>query len=452
MALTHVLTGCGLWNRTPYQRPQVAIPTHWAQTPGNLAAGLDPWWLECRDQVLSQMIAEALVRNTDLATAAIKVRKARLQAELAGSDRLPSLQVTGNASHSHNLRGQSSENNLFSATTASSLAADLGGNLASAEAAARWQAMATEEDRLNVALALSGSVAKYRWQIGYLNQRIELSLASTDYARRTLELVQVQKAAGAATALDLLEAERNLASQEASHSTLLQQRVEVRNSLAILFDQPPETITFSELTNLSRQLLPEVAVGLPAELLARRPDMRAAEARLRASLADTDATRASFYPTLTLDGRMGLSSTQLSSLVQNPLGSLAADLALPFVQWRDMRRRIDISEADFEATTLSFRRALYTAFTEVENGLAARANLLVQGEQLEIALRAAQKSEALYQVRYREGGSALKNWLDAQENRRQAEIAVAENRLKQLENHIALVIALGGGLGEGAKP
>ena len=263
--------------------------------------------------------------------------------------------------------------------------------------------------------------------------------------RQTLELVRVQKAAGAASNLEILEAERSLASQEASHTTLIQQRVEARNGLAILFDGPPQSLKTTEPQDLSRATVPEVGAGLPAHLLGRRPDLRAAEARLRAALANTDATRASFYPAINLSGQLGGSSEQLARFLSNPLATLGADLALPFVQWRDMRRNIKISEAEYEQAIISFRQTLYSALADVENSLSARQQYQEQALKLEQALSAAKQTEELYRIRYQAGGSPLKSWLDAQENRRQAEIALAENRLNQLQNHITLSKALGGG-------
>jgi NodT family efflux transporter outer membrane factor (OMF) lipoprotein len=322
---------------------------------------------------------------------------------------------------------------------------DLWGQLASNSDAARWEAQATADDRANTALALTGTTASLYWRIGYLNQQLTLSQASIDYTRRSLELARVRHVAGAATALDILEVERSLATQEANQATLLQQRTEASNELAIVFDQPPQqALGVPAPDSLTQIKLPEVAAGLPAQLLARRPDLRAAEARLRSTLATSDATRASFYPSLTLSGSLGRSSEELSRLLSNPIGTIAADLALPFVQWRDMQRTIKISEADYEQATLAFRQTLYAALVEVENRLSARQRYQEEYVQLTKALEAARKAEELYRIRYEAGNIAVKPWLDAQESRRQAEISVAENRFNQLQNHVALIKALGG--------
>jgi NodT family efflux transporter outer membrane factor (OMF) lipoprotein len=438
------LAGCSAHLHTPYTTPEVQLPPSWASESAGAAMVRDQWWKTFNDPELNRLIEEVLRRNNDLAAAAIVVRKALLQAELADSSRLPGVAVEGSASHSHDLQNKTRETNTFGASVQVSYEVDLWGKLANTADAAQWTAVASEEDRASTALSLVASTASLYWQIGYLNQRVTLSQASIDYARQTLELVRLQKSAGAATALELLEAERSLAAQEASHTTLVQQRVETRHALAILLDSPPQRLHMGEPQDLVEVRLPDVAAGMPATLLARRPDLRAAEARLRSLLATTDATRASFYPTFTLSGSLGRSSEELSRVLSNPIGTVAADLALPFVQWRDMRRTVKISEADYEQAVVSFRQTLYSALAEVENSLSARQQYLAQAEKLEQALQAARKTEDLYRIRYQAGGSPLRTWLDAQEDRRQAEINLAENRLNQIENHITLVKALGG--------
>jgi NodT family efflux transporter outer membrane factor (OMF) lipoprotein len=448
--LSLFFTGCAAQVNTPYQTPPVTVPAVWEQQTDTSSPAPDPWWQGFGDPVLNRLVEEALRRNNDLAAATILVRQAQLKAELAGSDRLPSLAVQGSGSLSRNLGAGSTETRSFTASGAVSYELDLWGKLGSTHDAALWEAMATEEDRAGTALSLIGTTASLYWQISYLNQRISLSEASVDYARRTLDLGRVQQAAGAATSLEILEAERAVAGQEAGLTTLMQQRVEARNALAILFDGPPQSLKTAEPQDLSRAILPAVAAGLPADLLARRPDLRGAESRLRSVLASADATRAGFYPGITLTGSLDGSSEELSRLLRNPVGTLAADLALPFVQWRDRQRTVTISEAEYQRAIVNFRQTLYSALADVENSLSARIQYQAQAEKLELTLRTAGRTEELYRIRYRAGGSSLKSWLDAQEDRRQAEIALAENRLNRLLNSITLFKALGGGMHKAA--
>ena len=161
-------------------------------------------------------------------------------------------------------------------------------------------------------------------------------------ARRIVALVRARYEAGAVSGLDVAQAGQNLASQEAAHTQLLQQRVETRNALAILFDRPPE-VAAEEPASLPDAALPAIDAGLPASLLGRRPDLRAAEQRLRGALANVDATRTGFYPALSLTGSLGTSSTALGELLRNPVATLGAGLALPFLQWNTARLTVALS-------------------------------------------------------------------------------------------------------------
>lgn len=454
-----VLAGCA---STAYERPALAVPASYASAsaadggvPGAAPSAdaarehppeLSPWWLAFDDQALHQLIREALTRNNDLAQAALRVRRAQLVAGQAASDQLPTVTLQGNTSASRPLDGGDTTR-LNSASLGLSWEADLWGRVAALRSAADWEAQATEEDRLAAALSLVGTTARFHWQVAYLNQRVEASQQSIDYARRTLELVQAQKGQGAVSGLEVAQATQALAAQEAAHTQFLLQRTQARNALAILFDGPPG-VALNEANRLPEGALPEVPAGAPAELLNRRPDLRAAELRLRKTLAQVDATRAAAYPKLTLTGSVGGSSTELSRVLADPVGTLGAGLLLPFVQWRDVQRNVDISKTDHELAVRGFRQSWYTALSEVDNALASRLRYEQQGERLQTAVSAARDSERLSEARYRAGAVPLKTWLDAQETRRQAESNLALNRFNRLDALITLYQAAGGGLGE----
>ncbi|MDE2593009.1 MAG: efflux transporter outer membrane subunit [Burkholderiales bacterium] len=428
-----------------YQQPDVKVPQRWQQQGSEQSAGtLTPWWQGMNDPVLTQLIQDALARNNNLAQAAIKVRRAQLVAGQAASDQLPSVSVKGSSTASRPLDGGTTTR-LNTVTGSVSWEVDLWGRLAALRNAADWEAQATEQDRQAAAMSLVGTVANLYWQVGYLNQRVEASQQSIDYARKTLQLVEAQYKVGGASGLEVAQATQALAAQEASHTQWLQQRVQARNALAILFDAPP-AVAKQEALRLPDGALPVVQADAPASLLTRRPDLRAAELRLRKTLATVDATRGSFYPSLTLTGSVGGSSTALSKVLSDPIGTLGAGLVLPFVQWRDMQRSVAISQADYEVAVLGYRQSWYQALADVENALSARLQYEDQGIKLDQALQAAQTGERLSEARYRAGAVPLKTWLDAQESRRQAENNLAQNRLNRLNALTTLYQALGGGL------
>src|SRR5690606_26558477 len=240
------------------------------------------------------------------------------------------------------------------------------------------------------------------------NERLAASAASIDYARQTLELVQVQYSSGQASSLELAEARQSLESQLASDVALRQQQVEQRNALAVLFDGA-EPVAMDEPQRLLDASLPEVAAGLPASLLARRPDLRAAELRLRSSLKNVDITRASYYPDLSLTGTLGYSSDALGNLLRNPVGALGAGITLPFLQYRQMQLNIDVSKTDYELAVTRFRQTLYEALVDVENNLAGRRHYAEQAGMRTRALEAAQEAERIYRIRYQSGAETLQS-------------------------------------------
>lgn len=440
-----LLTGCGALVQTPYTRPDTQTPPQWHSPSSSAAASHEDgdWWRNFGDPALDALMTRVLQTNNDLAAATLRVRRAQLQAGLAQTNLHPSVSASGNAGTQRNLRGSANRSESYSASTSISWEVDLWGRLDSLHDAAEWTALATEQDRQATRLTLIGTTLQLYWQAALLNERIATSRFSLDVAERTLELVRGQYRSGAVSGLEVAEAESTLASQRASLSELQRQRGETLNALSILTDAPPSQ-QVAIPARLPDAAPPEVQAGLPAQLLGRRPDLRAAELRLRSTLANSDATRANYYPRLSLTGSLGSSSAALANVLQNPIGTLGAGLILPFLQWNQMRLDSAISRNQYEEAVVNFRQSLYKAMAEVENALSARGSLAAQGTELQASLASAQRAEQIYEARYRAGAVALRTWLDAQERRRQAEINVSQNRYNRYLNQVTLYQALGG--------
>ncbi len=438
-----LLGGCSSLVRTPYTAPATRIPAAWQQ--GDPAAGVNAsqWWQAFGDQTLNGLIDEALRKNNDLAVATIKLRRAQLQAGIANDAFVPALSAQLGSSVGKALDGNGQTTRASQNSVSLSYEVDLWGRLGANYDVARWEALATEQDRAATALALVGTTANLYWTGAYLNQRIQNAEQSIAYAQKTLDLVNTQYRAGAVSSLEVLTARQNLLSQQSSYTELVQQRVENDNALAILFDSPPGQRRQLPPA-LPEQPLPSLAAGLPAELLGRRPDLRAAELRLREALANVDLTRAGFYPQLSLTGSLGTSSDALLRLVQNPVASLAAQLTLPFLQQTQMKLKVGVSQADYDSALTQFRQTLYAAFSDVENALSAREQYARQQALQARNVEVARAAEQLYALRYRAGSATLQAWLDQQDKRRSAEDTLAQVRLNQLKNQMTLYQALGG--------
>jgi NodT family efflux transporter outer membrane factor (OMF) lipoprotein len=435
-------TGCTVM-RTQYTRPIINAPASYAHADESARASLDRWWQGFGDQELDALVEEALKNNNDLALAALNVRAAQLQMHLAVIN--PAVAAGYTYDYSKPLNGSTSATQFHSLTASVSYEVDLWGQLEATQDVARWELRATVEDRQSAVLLSIGTIVNLYYQIAALNQRVTLGQESVAYAQRTLDLVRVLAAAGGATKLEIAQAEQSLESQEAAQTELIEQRIETRNALNVILNGTPWPEA-RERPGVPDEPPPPVASDLPATLLDRRPDLRAAELRLRETLAQTDATRLSFYPNLSLTGSLGTASTGLSELVSNPLGSLAATLSLPFVQINQAHFATALARTQYDKAVVSFRKTLLQALIDVDNALSARTQLAHEGTLLEHSLDAAKTAEHLNEVRYRAGSVALQLWLGSQETRRQSQIALASNRLSRLENYATLCQALGGGV------
>ncbi|ESE39497.1 efflux transporter outer membrane subunit [Shewanella decolorationis] len=437
-----LLSGCGALMRSDFEPPALQVPELWQHTQVNGQVSLDPWWQKFNQPELNQLISQVLSSNNDLTLATLTLQKARLQAGLARDDLYPQLSSNNTASVNKPLEGGSSSK-AYKANLSVSYEVDLWGKVSANIDQAQWTALASVEDRESTAQSLVATTASLYWQIGYLHQRIELSNKSIEHSRQTLALTQRQYASGAVTELNVLESQRSLAGQEASHSQLLQQLVEAENALAILLNRAPGQVAV-EIKQLPDSAVPEIAVGIPADLVGRRPDVKAALYQLRSSLASKDATYASYFPSLSLTGSVGESTSELKELLRNPVGSLGAGLVLPFLQWNQMQINNDIADIDYQTAIVNYRKTLYSAFEDVDNAISAKQQYAYQGEKLEQQFSAAAQAEAIYESQYRHGAIGIQNWIDAQENRRSAEAALLENRYNQLTAQTTLYQALGG--------
>lgn len=442
IAMMLSLSACGSLISTKYQSPKLDTPAAWsiASADGSVSSG--KWWENFGDASLNALVEEALAKNNDLAAAAIRVRRAQLQAGLAEDALDPSISASAGSNVSKPLDGGVS-NRSFSLSSSVSYDADLWGKLGAERDAKNWEALATKADYESTALSIIATTINLYWQGAYLNSIIASNQANLDSAKKTQELVAAQYKSGAVSKLEVLEAEQSVESQTAALTQRLQQQTENRNAMAILFDAPPSYIK-PEPTQLPSVVFPVVDAGIPASILARRPDLRAAELRLRSTLSSADATKASYFPSLSLTGSLGSSSSELLNIIKNPVGALGANILLPFLEWDEMQKNVKVSKTQYDEAVINFRQTFYQSLVDVENALSARQQYIAQGESLEKSLAAAIEAESLYEVRYRTGAVTLKLWIDAKDKRRSAEDAVAENRLNRLQNFVTIYQALGG--------
>ena len=448
------LVGCAAVVKTPYEQPSIAVPGSFQnntvlskQIYDDVLA--DQWWTLFKDPQLNTLVEDVLSRNSNLAVAGINLQQARIQARQTQSQqgvRIGDARVSTGRQFSLDGDGDRSTG-ISLGYPGLSYELDLFGKLANQTEAARWEARATEQDLQATAQSLIGTTAQLYWQLAYLNERYSVVQQNLATAQKTYDLVRVQYRAGAVSGLDLTQAEQAIQSQQATLSQIEQQRVETRTALAVLMNMPVQQLSIQEPQRLPNIALPAIEAGLPASLLSRRPDLNAAELRLRKALANKDANKASYYPSISLTGSLSTgigTSTSLSDALKNPVATLGAGLTLPFLQWNDMKRDLQVNELEYEKAILQYRQTIYEAFADVENALSNRTELTKQVELQRRNVELAEKTERLTEVRYRNGAVALKNLLDAQETTRNARLSLVQTRQNQYNAYVTLLQALGG--------
>ncbi|MDY0196032.1 MAG: TolC family protein [Sulfurovaceae bacterium] len=402
------------------------------------------WWESFGQKDLNLLVEQALNQNTSLIIASYKLEQAKLNVDLATNSMLPSFSGSLQASSSRPLDKSSASTINAGANLAVGYELDLRGKLSATKSIKELEALATEQDLQASKLFIEGEVTKLYWQLAYLSENIYLSNQNIDSSTKIVELIRTRYKAGAASKLDLLMAERSLASQKASYEKLLQSRTEAMHALAIILDIEPAKYTDKIPQRFTLDVLSNIPANIPADTLSNRPDIHAAGMRLQEAGLGIDVAKSSFYPSFNLTGSIGTSSNALAEILQNPIGVLGLNMILPFLNWNENSINLKISKVAFEQAKVEFRQKLYSALKEVEDALSANERYALEGRELRQAYLQAQEAEKLYEIRYRAGASSLKDWLDAGETARNAQLSYVDNLYRQYVNMVNLYLALGG--------
>jgi multidrug efflux system outer membrane protein len=440
VAIFLLVSTVGCATTSPPLSPQVAAPAAWneAETPA-AALVTSGWWKTFDSAELQALVAEALAGSPDLAIAAERVRQAEAQVRVAGASLFPSLNLGFDTRKTKD--SESSGTGL-----SASYEVDLWGRNASgvrgAEAALRSSAF----DRESARLTLLAGVANAYFEVLSLRGRLALSRENLAIAERVLGLVQARARAGAVSPLDVARQEATVLSQRAALLPLEQQERQTLAALAVLAGRLPEGFDIKAL-GLAELAVPSVSPGLPADLLLRRPDLAAAEAQLAAANASLSAARAALLPSIQLTGSAGVASGALLAFLGGPATglSIAASLLQPIFDGGRLRGNVALAESRERELVETYRKAILSAFADVENALAAASRLAQRESLLAQVQERAREALRLAEVRYREGADDLLGVLDAQRSLFDAQDQLAQTRLSRLEAAVALYKALGGG-------
>jgi NodT family efflux transporter outer membrane factor (OMF) lipoprotein len=447
LAAALALAGCAVTE--PALRPDVALPTTWIEPAHAADARIDAaWWRAFASPALERLVAAAHAANPDLAIALERVRQAELQARIAGASLFPALNLSATTAWRHSDPGAG----VASASSAASGASvgiayelDLWGRIAADLDASAAALAATRHDLEAARLSLAAGVATGWFVVLATGERLRIAHDNLAIAERVLAVVEARYRAGAVSALDVSRQRGTVLAQRAAIHPLEVQRRQNLSALALLLGTPPQAFEAGPDALMTLDI-PEVAPGLPAALLTRRPDLAAAEARLAAADANVAAARAALLPAIHLSGAGGLATAALLSLA-NPSASaaLTAALAHTLFDGGRLRAQVGLTESRRRELVEGYRGSIHTALKEVEDALGnVERSRREEAAQLEIRDEA-QRTLRLAELRYREGVTDLLTVLDAQRALFQVEEQLVQSRLARLAATVDLYKALGGG-------
>ena len=420
--------------------PEVAPPAGWSEAQAAAGTRIDPeWWKTFDSAELHALVAEALAGSPDLRIAMERVRQAEAQVRVAGSSLFPSLNLGFDTR-------KSDDSESSSTSLSASYEVDLWGAGSSTVRGAEAGLRATVYDQESARLTLIGGVANAYFEVLSLRGRLAVSRENLAIAERVLALVQARARNGAVSPLDVARQEAAVLSRRAALLPLEQQERRTLAALAVLLGRVPEGFEV-KTAGVAALAVPSITPGLPAELLVRRPDLAAAEAQLAAANADITAARAALLPSIQLTASAGVASGALLAFMSGPQSSaaIAASILQPIFDGGRRRAQVEIAESRERELVEGYRKAILSAFVDVENALSA-ARRLAEREALQAQVEErSREALRLAEVRYREGADDLLSVLDAQRSLFDAQDQLAQVRLERLAAAVALYRALGGG-------
>jgi NodT family efflux transporter outer membrane factor (OMF) lipoprotein len=439
-----------------YKAPELKVPAVWQE-------GADPalvpaeeevicWWALFDDPLLEQLIAMGAQSNLDLRIAVARVREARARLGVATGENWPAVDAAGSAmrrrSSGNSLSAASGSETFYTVGLDASWELDLFGHISRSVEAARADYQASEEDRVDVLISLYAEIARTYFTVRTSQARLAAAEGNLASQRQVLDLTRSRFRNGLATGLDVAQAERVLAASEAAVPPLRIELTRAINSIAVLLGQPPGAL-FAELIEPAPIPVPpaQVTVGVPADLLRQRPDIRRAERQLAAQTARIGIATADLYPRLSLSGSFAFEALEGSDLIKSGSRGFAFG---PTVRWllfdgKRVRNQIKVEDARAEQALYQYEQSMLNALNEAENAmtqyLQQRDTLLA----LERSQQAGRRSVQLSTGLYKDGLSDFQNVLDSQRALFEIENQLAAARGDTVINLVQLYKAIGGG-------
>ncbi|WP_320045409.1 efflux transporter outer membrane subunit [uncultured Desulfobacter sp.] len=455
-----LLTGCKAVG-PDYRQPDLFPegPWHAPMQKGLAQIPADPeqlaqWWTVLNDPVLTDLISRAVQNNPDVKLALERIRQYRLLKGIKQSDRLPTVNASGGASWSgtSNEGGTGTVSKAYSAGLDASWEIDLFGRIQRSIEAADATLSAKQEVLRDALVSLVGDLAASYIDVRTAQIRLNVVRQSINSQTESFQLTQWQNQAGLTDELDVHQARYSLENAKAQIPSLESTLSEAMNRVAVLSGLAPGTLNEKLIPPYPLPMLPAtIAVGLPADALRRRPDIREAEYELIAQTAQVGVATADLYPKLTLSGSIGVDALSPAELIDNTLDpshwarSLAASLSHTLFDAGAIRKNIKVQDSLQEQALIQYESAILSALEEVENALVAYVKEQIRLEHLTVAAEQARIAEDLAKKKYESGLVDFTTVLTSQQNVLSYESDLATSQGACVSNLIFLYKVLGGG-------
>jgi multidrug efflux system outer membrane protein len=438
-----------------YKRPGVDVPQEYrAPAPQEASQasslGNEQWWKVYQDPALTQLIHTAIAQNYDVRIAAARVLEAQAQVGITRANQLPSASAGAETFSEQNAK----VTNLFPAYQVNGGELNLSviwnldfwGKYRRQTEAARSQLLATEWGQRAVISSLVANVATAYFQLRALDSELEISKRTLASRQESLKLTHFLENHGSASGLDVSQAEQLVYTASETIPDLERQIQQQENVLSVLLGENPQSIPRGRA--LTDQPVPQnVPAGLPSELLERRPDVRQAEENVVAANAQIGVAKAAFFPNLSLTGLGGLESNALHQFITTPSETWygAFNVSQPVFQGGALRSQLRFARANWQETVLSYQQTVQNALEQVSNSVVASQKDREFREQQELLTQAAQQTDQLSEVLYKNGGASYLQVLTSETNYFSAELNLVQAQLNERLALVQLYQSLGGG-------
>jgi multidrug efflux system outer membrane protein len=450
LAIAFLLSLCACTVGPNYKRPPVTVPDQYRgalppPTPTAQSFGEMKWWAVFQDTALESLIKEALTNNYDLRIAATRVQQAGAVLGITRADQYPSITATAGI---ENVRSQIFPDSptFGTASIQASYIVDFWGQYRRATEAARANLVATQYGQNVVRTTLVSDVAITYFQLRQFDAQLDYAKQTLVANQEMLRINTIKFKGGESAQTDVLQAQLLVQEAEAQIISLQQAIEQTENAISILLGRDPGPIARGA-SLMEQPHLPEVPVGLPSELLERRPDVRQAEEVLVSANANVGVAKAAFFPQFPLTGLFGARTSSLTSSVSGPttIWSVGAEVVQPVFQGGRIRSNYRLAWAQRDEAELAYRKTVLQALGDVSNSLAgysqSRQFRMKITEQTDTYREAAR----LANVRFLGGTTSFLEVLVTQQQYLTSQLALAQAWDSELQNYVQLYRALGGG-------